>query len=60
VYEVESILAKRGSGARTQYLVKWLGYPLWESTWEPASTLKDAPDAIADYEAQVLEGQDRS
>ena len=27
VFEVESIIAKRGAGARTRYLVKWRGYP---------------------------------
>ena len=47
-------------GARTQYLVKWRGYPHWESTWEPASNLKGARDAIAEYEAQVSADQVRS
>ncbi len=57
VFEVESIIAKRGSGARTQFLVKWLGYPHWEATWEPVSSLSGARDAIDEYEAQVLEDQ---
>jgi hypothetical protein len=57
VFEVESIIAKRGAGARTRYLVKWRGYPHWESTWEPLSSLKSARGAIADYETQVLEDQ---
>jgi hypothetical protein len=56
VFEVESIIAKRGAGARTRYLVKWRGYPHWESTWEPLSSLSNARDAIADYE-QALEDQ---
>jgi hypothetical protein len=49
-YEVESIIASRGSGARAQYLVKWLGYPHWEATWEKSPTLSGARDAIAEYE----------
>ena len=53
LFEVESIIAKRGEGSRTRYLVKWLGYPHWESTWESASALKNARDAIADYEDQL-------
>jgi len=57
VWELESIIAKRGTGARTRYLVKWKGYPTWESTWEPLSSLSNARRAIADYEAQVLEDQ---
>ena len=54
LFEVESILAKRGTGSRTRYLVKWLGYPHWESTWEPPSALKNARDAIEDYEQNKL------
>jgi hypothetical protein len=57
LFEVESIIAKRGEGARTKYLVKWLGYPHWESTWEPASALKNARDAIAEYEDQLQNQQ---
>ena len=52
-YEVESILAKRGKGNRAQYLVKWVGYDHYESTWEKASNLADAPEVIAAYEARL-------
>ena len=55
-YEVESILASRGSGARAQYLVQWRGYPLWEATWEKAANLKGAQSLVADYE-RVLADQ---
>jgi hypothetical protein len=41
VFEVESILGKRlrsrGTTRSWEYLVKWRGYPAWESTWEPFS-----------------------
>ena len=50
LYEVESILASRGSGARAQYLVQWAGYPHWESTWEKPPSLSGAPALVADYE----------
>jgi transposase InsO family protein len=33
VYEVEKILRHRKSGKRTQYLVKWNGYPSSENRW---------------------------
>lgn len=50
-FEVESILAKRGTGVRAQYLVKWVGYPQWESTWEKAASLSvGAAEAVAEYE----------
>jgi hypothetical protein len=53
VFEVESILASRGSGARAQYLVKWRGYPDWESTWQRASELAQAKDTVAEFEATL-------
>src|ERR1700736_6308236 len=46
VYEVEEILEKRQRGRGIQYLVKWQGYPHSENTWEPASGLNNAQDAI--------------
>ena len=54
-YKVESILARRGSGARAQYLVKWLGYPVWEATWEKSSSLTSAQGAISDYERVIAD-----
>ena len=54
-FEVESILAKRGDGSSARYLVKWLGYPDYESTWEPASSLRSARDAVTAFEAAVSE-----
>ena len=53
VYEVESILAHRGSGARAQFLVKWRGYPDWESTWQSRRTLGDARQVLAEYEREA-------
>jgi len=49
-YEVESILAKRGKGARTQYLVRWKGWPVWEATWEKRRSLDGAADVLDDFE----------
>ena len=54
VYEVEMILDKRerkyGRGKRIEYLVKWLGYPTYESTWEPAAHVEHLPELIKKYE----------
>ena len=60
LFEVESIIAKRGSGRRTEYLVQWRGYPHWEATWEKASSLSGARDAVRDYERLVSADQDQS
>jgi hypothetical protein len=55
LWEVESVLGRRGSGRSTRYLVKWAGYPNWESTWEPLSALSGAPNAISDYEQALAD-----
>jgi hypothetical protein len=52
-YQVESILASRGSGPRAQFLVKWLGYPDWESTWVKRSELAKARDILAEFEDEM-------
>jgi hypothetical protein len=57
-WEVERIvkerIVKRGrNGAqRVEYLVKWLGYPEWEMTWEPIKNLAHAQDAIRSFKSQ--------
>jgi hypothetical protein len=56
-YEVESVLAKRGTGARTEYLVRWKGWPLWEATWERRSGLQGAPEAVDTFENSLLHAQ---
>lgn len=50
LWEVESILARRGRGSRLQYLVRWKGYPLWEASWEPLRHLSSATEAITEFE----------
>jgi hypothetical protein len=52
-WEVERILAKRGQGRHLRYLVKWAGYPVWESTWERSSNVDNAAEAIGDFEEGV-------
>lgn len=49
-WEVEAVcgIGKTVDG-KTQYLVKWKGYPEHESTWEPAQNLRHAGDAIQKY-----------
>ncbi len=49
-YEVEKVINHRHAGrARTlQYLVKWIGYPEADNTWEPADQVH-APQLIKAY-----------
>lgn len=40
IYVVERLVAKRTRKRATQYLVKWLGLPDSEQSWEPQTKLK--------------------
>jgi hypothetical protein len=50
-WEVERIVAKRGRGSATRWLVLWRGYPLEEATWEPRASLFGAEEALAEFES---------
>src|SRR3954463_12436004 len=49
-YEVEQILDDRTKRHKKEYLVKWKGYPEYDSTWEPEDHLINAEEVIKDYE----------
>ncbi|KFD54312.1 hypothetical protein M514_04854 [Trichuris suis] len=49
-YVVERIVDKRLVDGKTQYLLKWQGYPDDENSWEPEENL-DCRDLITDFEA---------
>ena len=51
-YEVEAIIGKRKFKKKAQYRVKWKGFPVDESTWEPLENLGNAKDAIQKYEKE--------
>ena len=48
-YEAEEILDSRSFRHSLQYLVKWKGYHITESTWEPASNLKNSPSLVRSF-----------
>jgi hypothetical protein len=52
-YQVECIMGhqKTGRGNKLQYLVKWVGYPESDNTWEPVDQIH-APDLIKHYQKQ--------
>ena len=53
-YEVEDILDHRSHGCGRslcmQYLVKWRGYSVFESTWEPEANLTNCALTLASYQ----------
>ena len=49
-YEVEQILDRRTKYKKPEYLVKWKGYELHDATWEPLENLKNAQEAIKEFE----------
>lgn len=48
-YEVEEILDSKIVRKKLKYLVKWLGYELEDSTWEPLENLANCPELIKKF-----------
>jgi hypothetical protein len=48
-FEVEKIIQHRGKGNGREYLVKWLGYPDSENTWEPTTHLTNCRQLLRQY-----------
>ena len=58
-YEVESILEERCEARRTQFLVKWKGWPISDATWEDEASLSGAPEVVRKWRARCLKGIER-
>lgn len=52
IYEVEKIINCKIYRNKKYYLVKWLCYPIYESTWEPKGSLKDISYMIDAFESE--------
>jgi Chromo (CHRromatin Organisation MOdifier) domain len=50
VYKVEQILEHRKCRQGYEYLIKWVGYPLTEASWELKSNLTGATDILQEYQ----------
>jgi hypothetical protein len=50
MYDVEEIVDQKKVKGKTFYLVKWLGYPSDQNTWEPVENLSNIRDMILEWE----------
>ena len=60
LYEVEKIINCKYFNHKKYYLIKWLCYPINQSTWEPKSNLKNLNYLIEQFEAQYPNTIDKS
>ena len=52
-FEVERILDRRVYRGKIQYLVNWLGFSEYDSTWEPVHNLTHSKQAIQSFETSL-------
>ena len=50
IYFIETILDRRRVNDRLEYKIKWEGYPMSQSTWEPLSNLQTAKELVDEYD----------
>ena len=48
-YEVEKILDTRIRRNKNQYLIKWKGYPMYDSTWESEDNIKNTQSLLKEF-----------
>ena len=56
-YEVDYIMAQRGTGDSATYLVKWRGAPEDRATWEPAAHLANCPAYLRAWQRRLRKQQ---
>lgn len=49
-YEVEAIVDSKVKNGKRYYLVKWVGWPESDNTWEPEINLSNADDLITTFD----------
>jgi hypothetical protein len=63
-WEVEKIITHRRNDNNDEFLVKWLGYPNSENTWEPKTNLTNCQQLLEEYwtasRAEARKGQPRN
>ena len=49
-YNIEKILDRRKVNGKFEYKIKWEGYPMNQSTWEPLKNLENAIELVDEYD----------
>ena len=52
IYRIEKILDRRKIDDKFEYKIKWEGYPLDQSTWEPLKNLENAITLVKEYDKE--------
>uniref|UniRef100_A0A1I7WQZ8 Chromo domain-containing protein n=1 Tax=Heterorhabditis bacteriophora TaxID=37862 RepID=A0A1I7WQZ8_HETBA len=59
VYVVEAVINKRKTkDGKNEFLLKWQGFPLEESTWEPEENVS-CPELITEFERKQIKKEKR-
>lgn len=58
-YYVEKVLDKKIEDGEVKYLIKWEGWSIDQSTWEPIENLNNINHLIEDFEREALELRDK-
>ena len=60
IYEVEKIINFKYYKNKKYYLIKWLSFPISESTWEPKSNLKYVNNMLIKFEKEYPNSIDQN
>ena len=60
VFEVEKIITCKFCKNNKYYLIKWLSYPITESTWEPKSNIKHLKEILDKFEVNYPNSIDQN
>ena len=58
-FDVEKIITRRFDGKNKFYLIKWVGYPLEDCSWEPISHLQNIGDMVENFDKNFPKSIDK-
>ena len=58
-YQVDEVIGRRRKKGKYEYLIKWKGYSINESTWEPLKNLNFIKNLIEEYDNSCDKKEDK-